>query len=436
MGNWTDDHWESRLSGGVPADARRSGSFAWFTPDRLVGQPIVTTPAVDQLLASAERSVQRLNSGPGGKDLTGLSRFLLRSEAIASSRIEGIAPAARHVALAELAADEEVGALSSQAELVARNMTLVRGATNALATADTVTLDAIVELHRALLADEPRHQGLRTVQNWIGGSDHHPLDADFVPPAPALVPDLMPDLAQYLNGASHSALVQAALVHAQFEAIHPFTDGNGRVGRALIHTVLTRRGLTPSAILPISLVLATFREDYVRGLTAFRHTSPAGSAEAIAATNIWLEEFAKAVERAATQADALRQQVAELRADWLERLEHHRNSSGRQRGLRSDSATHQILGDLPSTPVLTTTTVKRIHHVSPAAASKALNELKAAGILTDRSAGTRIRTFSADEVLDLITATERRLASTRFDTRTSPPNRPVPVHPKPRQDTR
>ena len=79
MGNWTDDHWESRLSGGVPADARRSGSFAWFTPDRLVGQPIVTTPAVDQLLASAERSVQRLNSGPGGKDLTGLSRFLLRS---------------------------------------------------------------------------------------------------------------------------------------------------------------------------------------------------------------------------------------------------------------------------------------------------------------------------------------------------------------------
>lgn len=429
MAHWTEAHWESRLSGGVSAAARRSGTFSWYTPDHLVGQPIVTTPEVDQLLAVAERRVRRLNGGPGGEDLAGLARFLLRSEAIASSRIEGIVPAARQVALAELATDEEVSGYSAQADLVARNMALVRSASNALASSETVTTDALVELHRALLADEPRHQGLRTVQNWIGGSLHHPLDAEFVPPAPELVPGLVDDLVQYLNGASHSALVQAALVHAQFETIHPFTDGNGRVGRALIHTVLTRRGLTPSAVLPISLVLATFRAGYVQGLTAYRHASEPGSESARHGINQWLKEFALAVDRAAEQAEELRQQVADLRLDWVQRLEVHRTTSGRQRGLRSDSATSLILADLPSTPVLTTTTVERIHHVSTYAASKALAELKAAGILTDRSAGRRTRAFSADEVLDLVTATERRLASTQFDTRTSPPYRPVPVAP-------
>lgn len=86
--------------------------------------------------------------------------------------------------------------------------------------------------------------------------DHHPLDADFVPPAPERVGPLMDDLVAYLNGASHSPVVHAAPAHAQFETIHRFTDGNGRVGRALIHTVLTRRGLTTEAVLPVSLVLS------------------------------------------------------------------------------------------------------------------------------------------------------------------------------------
>lgn len=85
------------------------------------------------------------------------------------------------------------------------------------------------------------------------------------------MPGLLEDLVNYLNGASHSPIVQAALVHAQFETIHPYSDGNGRVGRALIHTVLTRRGLTSDAILPVSLILATFRDRYVSALNAYRH---------------------------------------------------------------------------------------------------------------------------------------------------------------------
>lgn len=431
MGTWHDAEWASTLSSGVPVRDRRSGRFQWFLPGPLCGLAVRPPATLDHRLARAERAVRQLNNGPGAEDLAGLARFLLRSEAIASSRIEGIAPAARQVAFAELALEEEIHGYSEQAQLVARNMTLVREASTRLASADSIRVADIEELHTSLLSDEPRHHGLRTVQNWIGGSNHHPLDADFVPPAPEHVSAMMQDLVDYLNGASHSPLVQAALVHAQFETIHPFTDGNGRVGRALIHTVLSRRGLTPSAVLPVSLVLATFRDDYVRGLTKFRHDDPRAAEQA---TNAWIEEFTTAVLRAAAQADELRTQVTELRDLWAARLDEHRSKSGRQRSMRSDSSTGQILTDLPSTPVLTVQTVERIHQVSAPAANKALTELEAAGILEQKSAGRRTRAFVATEVLDLITHTERRLASTQFDTRVSAPNRDVPARPQPQEN--
>jgi Fic family protein len=392
-----------------------------------MGAPLVTSTELDVLLARAERAVAALDHGPGAEDLAGIARFLLRSEAIASSRIEGIAPSARQIAFAELAEHEEIRTFGDQARLVARNMTIVREATTDLAAAERIDSARIEQLHRALLVEEPRHHGIRTVQNWIGGSDWHPLEAEFVPPTPSRVPALVADLAEYLSGASHAPIVQAALVHAQFETIHPFTDGNGRVGRALIHTALTRRGLTVNAVLPISLVLATFRERYIGGLTAFRHDAPPDSTAAHRARGDWLTVFATSALQAAEQAGSLRDEIGELRRGWHERMVAHRAQAGRQRQLRSDSGVLQILADLPSTPVLTASTVTRIHGVSENAAMRALNELRDAGILETRSTGTRARAFVSREILDLITHTERKLASTRFDTRSSPPGRGVPA---------
>ena len=155
--------------------------------------------------------------------------------------------------------EEQVRGFSEHARLVANNITVLRRATQDLVDTHEVSVDDIVALHAALLPDE-RHHGLREVQNWIGGSNWHPLDADFVPPPWDQVARLLDDLVGFLNGSSTGPLIQAALVHAQFETIHPFTDGNGRVGRALIHTVLARRGLAPGAVLPISLVLATLSD--------------------------------------------------------------------------------------------------------------------------------------------------------------------------------
>lgn len=429
MAGWEQAHWESTVEAGVPRAQRRSGSYQRYVPDHLDGVGLAVDGDVSRQVTAVERSVRALN-GPGAESLAGIARFLLRSEAIASSQIEGIAPSAQQVALAELGQSETVRGVSEQAKHVAHNMTIVRGATTELVETETLTMDHIVELHRSLLPDEPRHHGLRTVQNWIGSSNWTPIGATFVPPAPERVPELMSDLVDYLNGAAHSPLVQAGVVHAQFETIHPFTDGNGRVGRALIHTVLARRGLTDRAVLPISLVLATLRDRYVGGLTTFRHTSATGSAAASAATNDWLRTFVEAAAVSVEQSRSVVATIEALRQKWTEQLTTHRTAVGLRPAPRADSAVARLLRQLPEVPVVTATTLARILGVSFPAASAALDELRQAGILTTTSIERGATAYIARDVLDVLTLTERALASTQFDTRVSAPRPGVPARPQ------
>jgi Fic family protein len=105
--------------------------------------------------------------------------------------------------------------------------------------------------------DKAHGDHLRDRQNWIGGSEHNPCLAAFVPPAARVVPDLLADLCSFFNDESLPAVAQAAVAHAQFETIHTFADRNGRTGRGLIHLVLRRRGLATRVLPPVSLVLAT-----------------------------------------------------------------------------------------------------------------------------------------------------------------------------------
>lgn len=424
MGKWHSAQWQNEHVTGPRRD-RRSGEYHAYEPDALVGSALALEADTDRKVAEAERAVRALNQD--AYDLAGISRFLLRSEAIASSRMEGIAPSARQVALAELGQSEDVRGVSDPARLVANNMTVVRDATTRLMTVDRVEVGDLEDLHRALLPDEPRLHGIRSAQNWIGGSDWHPLDAEFIPPPPQLVMPLLEDLLSYMNGAAHSPIVQAALVHAQFESIHPFSDGNGRVGRALIHTVLARRGLTHDTVLPISLVLATLSSQYVAGLTQYRHDWESGSSGALASRNAWIDDFAGAAFLAAAQATRISQEIREARDGWAELLADKREG---RRALRSDSATYAILQELPATPVLTARSVERIHGVSRQAATRALDELRSAGILESKSIGPDRTAYVARDILELITWAERRLASTKFDTRQSHPHAGVPAAPE------
>lgn len=426
MGHFASQYWENPYESGVPRADRRSGEFRTFTPSALTGMRLAIGPEVDAQVAAAERAVRALNRG-AHQDLGLVSRFLLRSEAIASSYIEGIAPSPRNVALAELALEEDVRGLSEAAQQVARNMTIVRDASDALAEKDAIAVADLEALQSSLIPGPPELQGVRSTQNWIGGSRYHPLEAAHVPPPPDEVPDLLEDLVRYMAGATHSPVIQAALVHAQFETIHPFPDGNGRVGRALIHTVLTGRGLTAEAILPVSLALATLHQEYIAGLEAFRVDGSAESPHVFTAIETWVSTFANAVRVAAEQAAVLEQHLTGLREEWSHVITEARHQEGRVRATRRDSALSTILDSLPGTPVLTTSTVTRVHGVTATAAQNALAQLTEYGILERISIGRAQRAYVSLDVLDLATRSEQAMASRDFDTASSPPTRAVPA---------
>jgi Fic family protein len=430
LAEWLPQRWEPTLDAPTRV-GRQGGRYEAYLPDPLDGRPLALGREISARAADVEAAVQRLTLAPESRSLEGLARFLLRSEAIASSRIEGMQVSPQQVALAELSLTEHLTgtSFSRSAQFVANNITILRTAATDLADAAAVTVAGVDGLHRALLPDE-RHHGLRTVQNWIGGNDWNPIGAEFVPPPANHVGALMDDLVSYASGGVHAPLVQAALAHAQFETIHPYTDGNGRVGRALIHTVLTRRGLTPAALLPVSLVLLTRADAYMDGLTAYRYTGGPGSSAAQDGVTTWLATFLSAAEMAAEQVARFADELADLREQWTSQLSAHRTNQGVRQTPRADSAVARLAAILPEAPLVTTNTVRRMLGVSGPAAYKAVEELADAGIVVRKSIGRGTTGYLARDVFELLTFAERRLASTRWDTRQTPPARPVPALPQ------
>lgn len=426
MGTWSEHSWAPSENAPNRRD-RRAGAYCTYRPDLLMSRSFTLTPALHRRTAEVEDAVRALVAHDSSAALEGLARLLLRSEAIASSQIEGLQVGPQNVALVEFARDEGLTdtSFTRNAQLVANNVVALRDAT-ATAVRQPLSLHVVDDLHRALLPD---HQppGLRTVQNWLGGSSWHPLDAEFVPPPPELVRPLVEDLVSYAAGGLHAPLVQAGIVHAQFETIHPYTDGNGRVGRALVHAVLVRRGLARTATLPISMVLLTRSQDYVDALTAFRHGP---DDDGSAAAEQWLALFLDATEAAVDIARGFAAAVDLLRNDWTDQVGRSRADRGLRPDPRRGSATSRLLATLPETPVLTARSVQRSLDVSHQAARAALDELATARVLATRQVARGTTGYLATDVFALLTTTERRLASTRFDTRASAPVRPVPALPR------
>jgi Fic family protein len=285
---------------------------------------------------------------------------------------------------------------------------------------DLITGDSILEMHRRLLADTAleEHGGrVRSEQNWVGGNTFNPCNAAFVPPPPGEVPELLADLAAFCNDEMLPAVAQAAIVHAQFETIHPFVDGNGRTGRALVHTILRRRGLAPRVVPPVSLVLATMASDYVNGLTAYRYVGDASEPPAIAGVNEWIGLFAGACTRSVRDASGFERRIRVIQDDWRARV-------GR---VRRDSTVDLLIQALPGTPVLTAAGAAELTGRSFQAANEAIDVLTKARVLSKTTVGYRNRAFEAREVIDAFTDLERQLASPSGDTRVSPPARPAPA---------
>ena len=419
MGRYARAVWESDAEGPTRRD-RLGGVYHPYVPDFIANSE--PSLSMDAARACEEAAVALSELDARTRYMAtaeSLSRILLRSEAISSSRIEGLEMNAQRLleieALDELGVGHRTDAVEAQ---VLANLQAMQEGIEAAARSGFIALEDLLRLHKELLASSRmREYGgkLRQTQNWIGGSWYHPLSAAYVPPQPQLVPALMDDLVAFLNFSRLPAIATAAVAHAQMETIHPFADGNGRMGRAIVHMVLRRSGLCQHAVVPVSLVLATEKPTYVSALSDYRFDEDDPHELTMSeATSMWVEYFAHTLVRACGQARSFEERIGELRNSWQERVHP-----------RADSATRLLLDVLVGNPVVSIASVVRLTGRSYPAARGAVRQLEGLGILVQSSKNRKSGLYVAREVLDEFTRYERSLATMSGDTRVEKPRRPV-----------
>ncbi|MGO9823207.1 MAG: Fic family protein [Solirubrobacteraceae bacterium] len=386
-------HTEKRL---WPADpgayggrkARRPGAYELFIPDDISGRDFALDGAAVAAVSEATRALQHLEASPPRiATLGALAQNLLRSESVASSRIEGVHLS--HKRLARAAYQAARGQRDPRAAEVLGNVEAMKHAIEIGTAGKPLTTSDIEDTHRTLLrfTEDTDIAGIvRESQNWIGGNDHNPIGAAYVPPPPEYVRPLLDDLCAFATRTDLAPIVQAGIAHAQFESIHPFADGNGRVGRALIYTVLRRRGEIPNYVPPISLILAAEPMGYVGGLTWYREGG----------VSAWIAQFADATARAATEAERLADEIEQLQSTWLDDLGQPRR----------DAAVRQLISALPQQPVIDVAVAQALTGKSHVAVGKALQELEHAGILQRLNERKWGRVWECDQLLNLVDAFE------------------------------
>jgi len=329
---------------------------AWL-PDPIASRsldlPVEIARATERAAAAATRVGDRLPSG-----WEPLARLLLRAEGIASSNIEGLRATAAQVAVAEL----DGAAAPHDAALVADNLAVVTEALNHARGNERITVDDLHGWHARLMRSSELAPHLiaafRNTQGWIGGRG--PRDAAYVPPPAPNVPALIDDLIAFTNADDVDVITQAAVAHAQFETIHPYGDGNGRIGRLLVLWTLARR-LDVSVPPPTSVLIARDAGGYLSGLYWFRTGELAR----------WVKWFAAVVQASSAAALDWAGEVDTVMHAWRTRLS----------DLRTDAAARSILEILPAHPVITTDTAAEFVNVSGTAARAALAILHERGII-------------------------------------------------------
>ncbi len=351
-------------------------------PYRAAVPPKIATRRVDlpsEVLALAEDASHELGRFDAelGNITAPFAAILLRTESASSSEVENLTSSAKQVALAELGDSS-----SANARLVVAN---VRAMNAAIELSDRLDTRAVIAMHRALLEEQQPHTtgAFRQEQVWIGGGSLSPHQAQFVPPHHEHVPTLMEDVMRFARRTDLPVLVHCAIAHAQFETIHPFTDGNGRTGRALLQGMLRAGRVTRNVSVPVSAGLLHDLEGYFAALTAYR------SGE--------LEPMIRALSEASFAAIVNgRRLVADLqgtRARWDEAAT-----------ARVDSSMHRLKDALLRQPVVSTRSVAEALAISAVAAQTSIDRLVIAGVLTQAGGGRRNRRWQASEVLTALDA--------------------------------
>lgn len=236
-----------------------------------------------------------------------LPALLLRSESSASSQIENLTSSARNIALAELYPQAP-----KNARIIVGNIAAMR---KALSLPDDFSIDSIRQIHHALF--EKSGGNLRDEQVWVGGAPYSPHGAIFVPPAPNRVPACLADLAVFVDRSDMSAVAKAAIAHAQFETIHPFSDGNGRCGRTLLHKALRRDGALARATLPVSAGLLHNIDAYMASIEAYQQGDP----------SVVVEQLCDALDIAVAVGRHVAEDIAEIIEAWRDAITERKGAS-------------------------------------------------------------------------------------------------------------
>ena len=367
--------------------------FRAFIPHQIAGWDVELDSSALEAVLSADDALRRLGERCGPDAVLPAEWLVRRAESAASSTIEGIHPSARRLARAEA----QLGLLGEEPDRgdleALRNIAAFECALEIAAAPEPISIRDISEVHRVLMGDDDPSAGkIRDRQNWIG-SGHvwtSPLNASYIPPPPETVPVLMDDLLARANSGRGHPVVEMAVVHAQYEMIHPFGDGNGRTGRALMQVMLQRSRIAPPCTLPVSSALALRKADYLDALSEVSVVTDADGIDRSRVERRWICLAAEAVSDAAAYAEALIAKVRRIRADW----EQMANTAG----LRGASGARRLLDHLPSNPVLNAEKAADLLDASWRTGARSLEQLLAAEVLVQRSAGRRNRVYEAHAI--------------------------------------
>lgn len=369
--------WQQSIRGGTRED-RMLTEVTVSLPPRIAEFDVAVPSSIGAEMDVALREIAALDE-THGEHLASLATLLLRAESVASSKIE-------HV---EASLDDYARALHG----IRSNMSAVSMVASTAALSDLISsvqdgqpleLDKIYRAHGILMADDPQeraHAGRpREMQNWIEGSDHSPRNATYVPPPPRAVGGYMDDLLVFANRTDVGVLIQAAIAHAQFESIHPFTDGNGRIGRALINTILRKRGTTRRVVVPLASAIVARRESYFAALNAYR----AGDATVI------IESFSKASRIAAQESRTTGDRLAQMPDEW-------RAVAGKP---RKGSAAAKLLDSLLEYPVFSADEAETRVGGATSSVYAAIGRLHEAGVIRPLTKRTRNQVWVASSLAD------------------------------------
>lgn len=363
---------------------RQASGYRAFIPAPLPPKPpIHISDRLQALLSRADISLGRLDGAIQTLPDSDLFVFMyVRKEAVLSSQIEGTQSSLNDV----LAAEAQI--LSPEAPRdVAEVLNYVAAMNDGIARLATlpVSVRLIKELHERLLAGvrgAAKSPGeIRRSQNWIGAGGALLSDATFVPPPPDDVPQALSDWERFVHDDTPMPLlVKIGLAHAQFETIHPFLDGNGRVGRLLIALLLVERQVLQRPVLYVSHYFKRHRSLYYDRLQAIRDV---GDWEP------WIEFFLAAVGEVADEAASTARKIVELR-------ERHRALVLRELGRGASSGLH-VLEMLYSRPIVAVADVMAVTKTSYAAANNLVSRLETLGVLSEITGHARNRRFRYEE---------------------------------------